>query len=1176
MANSGTTANPMGIYATGRAVTGFSFDHTDALAARQWAQQNGYLAGGGGLSFAGNYETKGLYAYKAGRCAKMAFFGIGGTAAQMSALPSSADQHRPHWGRGSHKPESPLVGSSGGVLPAAPLLAETRRAFAEFDTNRSGQLDFRELRQALAKLGLSSDSSTVLTTMRSFDVDASGTLSFPEFEKLVTLIARPRKAAATVATVAPSPAETRRAFSEFDSNRSGQLDFRELRQALAKLGLPSDTTTVLNAMRSFDTDASGTLSFPEFEKLVALIARPTNPQQAVPAATFTPSPAETRRVFGEFDLNRSGQLDFRELRQALAKLGLPSDSTSVLNAMRSFDADASGTLSFPEFEKLVALIGGKGARYPTIRPQNDMHVQPATPASTSTVSGTRRAALARLEPLLCSALDATVVEQPAEHDVLRFFARNVASLAYGGDAAIAAQEQRLGRSLDGAHVDDYLRRVQRTLESAIQEAVASCVAEMAVEQGEAADRGAVGALLSSSGLGAAKTDARVRIIPWLEKIVERTSRRESEEERRRREADDARRKAEAAARADEVEMARRRAGELASSRLIFDEAGGINLARDFNSDGAARLAATRRCRTALEGGTGAAPSVQEALVGGGHVARLANWAMGVNDPKLMREAAWVLALLHNEGGTTHRQAVANEPSAAAALVSALATPVGDAEGDRAAAAAAQALCELITASTAARDAALVRGVLSPLIERARRSPSPKPYTRLLTLLARGKPMVRLSLIAEALPALCQLTASVDAETATDACWAVASLLDGHDQHVQAVLAAAPELPRRLVEVLGRPDANAAAAVAARPPVVAPEVLRAFHRFDKNSSGALSRSEVRVALAALGLDTSRAEAAAVLRQFDADGSGTLSPAELSNLAARLGFGPAVDLITTGGERDSGMLTPAVRALSSICACGDALTQAVIDNAGLPALARLIDCPLPSVRKEALLALSNVAAGSAEQVCALLGAGVFAPLTKRMAEGEREFNKEAVWTLANATASGDTDTLLAIARTSRAVAELVRMVGDDDPKLVEVALDGLNNLLMAGAGSVVHSSVKRVFDRFDVNRSGRVSHAELGRALIDLGLDPSRKQAAAILRQYDADGDGTLSPPEFAALAARLGAPRGGTNPVSTQMHEADAERVLRAIEASRRRGDAADPLTEKTTRVLDLCRAGMDI
>jgi len=928
-------------------------------------------------------------------------------------------------------------------------------------------------------------------------------------------------------------------------------------------------------MRSFDADASGTLSFPEFEKLVGLIVRPPKPQQSIPAA---PSLAETRRAFSDFDTNRSGQLDFRELRQALAKLGLPSDSSTVLDTMRSFDADASGTLSFTEFEKLVALIGEWSARHPSSRLQDDKRARPTLPVSSITIPSTRRAAMARLEPLLSSALDATLVEQPAEHDVLRFFTRNVASLAYGGEAAIAAQEQRLGRSLDGRSVDDYLRRVRRTLEGAIQEAVASCVAEMAAEHGAAASRDATGSLLSGSGLGAAKTDARMRIIPWLERTVERSSRRESDEERRRREAEDARRKAEAAARANEIDAARRRASELASSPLIFDEEGGIHIARDFNSDGAARLSATRRCRMALEGGTGAAPSVQAALVGGGHVARLAGWAMGASDPRLMREAAWVLALLQNEGGTAHREAVANEPLAAAALVSALAAPVGDAEGDRAAAAAAQALCKLVTASTAARDAVLARGVLSPLIERAHRFPSSQAAPRLLSRLARGKPMVRLSLIAEALPTLCQLTASADAETATDACWAVASLLDGHDQHVQAVLAAAPELPRRLVEVLGRPDAGAAAAAVARPPVVPPEVLRVFHRFDQNSSGALSRSELRVALGALGLDTSRAEAAAVMREFDADGNGTLSPAEFSRLAARLGFGPAVAFAAggAGSGRDSEMLTPSVRALSSICACGDALTQAVIDNAGLPALTRLIDCPLADVRKEALLALSNVAAGSAEQVSALLGAGVFTSLAKRMAEGERGFNKEAVWTLANATASGDTDTLLAIARTSSAVAALVEMVGDDDPKLVEVALDGLDNLLMAGAGSVVHPSVKRVFDRFDTNKTGRLSRSELQQALTDLGLDLSRKQAAAILRQYDADGDGTLSPPEFAVLATRLGAPRGGTNPVSSQMKGADAERVLRALEASRRSGDAGDALTEKATRVLDLCRAGMDI
>ena len=49
------------------------------------AESFGLQLGGGGSDFAGNYKTKGLYAYNSGRYAGMAFFGRGGTEAQMKA-----------------------------------------------------------------------------------------------------------------------------------------------------------------------------------------------------------------------------------------------------------------------------------------------------------------------------------------------------------------------------------------------------------------------------------------------------------------------------------------------------------------------------------------------------------------------------------------------------------------------------------------------------------------------------------------------------------------------------------------------------------------------------------------------------------------------------------------------------------------------------------------------------------------------------------------------------------------------------------------------------------------------------------------------------------------------------------------------------------------------------------
>jgi len=52
-------------------------------------------------------------------------------------------------------------------------------------------------------------------------------------------------------------------------------------------------------------------------------------------------------------------------------------------------------------------------------------------------------------------------------------------------------------------------------------------------------------------------------------------------------------------------------------------------------------------------------------------------------------------------------------------------------------------------------------------------------------------------------------------------------------------------------------------------------------------------------------------------------------------------------------------------------------------------------------------------------------------------------------------------------------------------VEVALEGLEHFVKAGAVSVVHPTVKKVFARYDKDTSGALSRAELKAALGDLG-------------------------------------------------------------------------------------------
>jgi Ca2+-binding EF-hand superfamily protein len=67
----------------------------------------------------------------------------------------------------------------------------TRRAFAHFDKDASGGIDYSELRPALAQLGLDATTTEAAALLSKYDADASGRLELTEFARSV---AAPRAA----------------------------------------------------------------------------------------------------------------------------------------------------------------------------------------------------------------------------------------------------------------------------------------------------------------------------------------------------------------------------------------------------------------------------------------------------------------------------------------------------------------------------------------------------------------------------------------------------------------------------------------------------------------------------------------------------------------------------------------------------------------------------------------------------------------------------------------------------------------------------------------------------------------------------------------------------------------------------------------------------------------------
>merc|ERR1712070_1202043 len=149
------------------------------------------------------------------------------------------------------------------------------------------------------------------------------------------------------------PFALRKAFKYFDRDGSGSIDPDEFFAAMDFFGLQFTADQVLGLFGTYDDDRSGSLEYYEFvEKLLDEglgSAKETFKHFlsdfSPPAANSGMSLKESRRasistvrkLFEKFDVNRSGQIDARELRFLLEKLGLMASTDVVSTIMDQLD-----------------------------------------------------------------------------------------------------------------------------------------------------------------------------------------------------------------------------------------------------------------------------------------------------------------------------------------------------------------------------------------------------------------------------------------------------------------------------------------------------------------------------------------------------------------------------------------------------------------------------------------------------------------------------------------------------------------------------------------------------------------------------------------------------------------------------------------------------------------------
>jgi len=148
-----------------------------------------------------------------------------------------------------------------------------------------------------------------------------------------------------------------------------------------------------------------------------------------------------------------------------------------------------------------------------------------------------------------------------------------------------------------------------------------------------------------------------------------------------------------------------------------------------------------------------------------------------------------------------------------------------------------------------------------------------------------------------------------------------------------------------------------------------------------------------------------------------------------------------------HRSDNVKTPALRTVGNIVTGDDLQTQVILNCSALPCLRSLLSHPKKSIRKETCWTISNITAGNVRQIGLVKDANIIPSLVDILRRAEFDIKKEAAWAISNATCGGSEDQIRYLVQ--QAVTDpLCQLFKAPDPKIIMVALEGIENILRVG--------------------------------------------------------------------------------------------------------------------------------
>ena len=131
--------------------------------------------------------------------------------------------------------------------------------------------------------------------------------------------------------------EIKEAFELFDTDKTGTIDYHELKVCMRALGFDVKKQEVLNLMREYDREGSGQIEYPDFLEIMTIKINDRDPIE------------EISKAFKLFDEDNTGKISLRNLRRIAREMQENLSDDELQAMIDEFDKDGDGEINEAEF-----------------------------------------------------------------------------------------------------------------------------------------------------------------------------------------------------------------------------------------------------------------------------------------------------------------------------------------------------------------------------------------------------------------------------------------------------------------------------------------------------------------------------------------------------------------------------------------------------------------------------------------------------------------------------------------------------------------------------------------------------------------------------------------------------------------------------------------------------------